>query len=123
MTVHLMAEYLCWPLWVEPEGDIKHNTDPSKLPISRGLAQAIVAWGDDHDLTLDQEYPPWSGFPDEPTATLWLQRGAELTSDLKQEVARSGWAQEVRYAHAGCPPSAFVGKLPDEAPEQTPDGC
>ena len=30
VTVGLMAEFLCWPLWVEPEDDIAHNTEPSR---------------------------------------------------------------------------------------------
>ena len=122
MTVlRLAAEFLCWPLWVEPEDDIAHNTEPASLPISRTLAQAIADWGDAYDLTLDQDYPPWSGFPDEPTAALWLQRGAELACGLEQEIARSGLPYTVSYGHAGCLPSAFVREHSLPAPEE-PDG-
>jgi hypothetical protein len=80
--------------------------NPASLPISPSLVQALDAWSEAHERTLNQTYPPWSGFPDASTADAWLRAGAELAARLQEELADQGY--RVEYAHASDKPSRLV---------------
>jgi hypothetical protein len=90
-----MVDYHCFPLW-ELLGDGLHNVDPEKLDISTELRVALSNWASSYDRTLNQEYPPDSGFatPTDEEAfeaeglRLWKQLQAELGADV-QVVYRS----------------------------------
>ena len=58
-TVKVMADYHTFPLWSRDSGD---NIGPDDLPISPGLRDALRAWAARYDATLNEEYPPDSGF-------------------------------------------------------------
>jgi len=82
-AVKLMAEYECWPLWgVEPDVG---NIDPAELPISDTTREALDRWAAAYDATLDQDYPPDSGFPDEESETAFELEGLRLWRALRGE--------------------------------------
>ena len=81
----MLPDYQCHPTW-QPGND-EYNVDPATLPISRGLADGLSAWGDDYDATLVLGDPASSGFPDEATAIAFADRGARLARRLAAELA------------------------------------
>ena len=82
------------------------NVNPASLPISPSLVQALDAWSEAHERTLNQTYPLLSGFPDASTADAWLRAGAELAARLQEELADQRYG--VEYAHASDEPSRLV---------------
>ena len=80
-----MPDYQCFPTW-QPGAD-EYNVDPGKLPISRELAGALIAWGDDYDATLVLDDPASSGFPDAASEDAFTERGARLARRLAYELA------------------------------------
>ncbi|UQN06009.1 NUDIX hydrolase [Deinococcus sp. QL22] len=53
MTLKLMADYHCFPLW-KPDGD---NLDPATLGVPTALAARLEAWADTFDSTLNRADP------------------------------------------------------------------
>ena len=76
-----MADYQSFPLWGEAT-----NIDPTALPISAELAAALQQWAADFDATLDHDYPPDSGFPDEQAEQEFRDRGQALADRLAAEL-------------------------------------
>lgn len=97
--LRLGADYKCWPLWEAQ--DLPNNVDPFTLPITENLASALVNWADEYTATLNRSDPLRSGFPDLPSAEAWLQKGADLAVQFRQEVAEAGYG--VEYGHAAVP--------------------
>jgi hypothetical protein len=94
-TLRLMADYWAWPVW-EP-GSEEYNIDPETLDISAGLRSELAAWAREYDGTIDQSYPPNSGFVDVQTAARWLEDGRRLALRLEQELGPRDW--RVVYWH------------------------
>ena len=87
--IHLYADYAWWPVWEYCEEDghtYKEDFDPTNLPISVELAQQLNDWADAYDKTLDQSYPPDSGFPTQEDALEFAERGVELGKKLQDEL-------------------------------------
>jgi hypothetical protein len=104
--LRLVAEYGCWPLWEVPETGISTNVDPGSLPIPTSLAEDLVEWRDAYERTLNDEYPPRSGFADSESAAAWLRFGSELAARLQAALANAGY--RVEYAHAREAPARHV---------------
>jgi hypothetical protein len=79
--IRLMADYECFPLWRDGR-----NIDPAELAISGELATALTLWAADFDATLNEEYPPDSGFADEQAEQEFRDRGRELARRLADEL-------------------------------------
>lgn len=88
--IKLMADYGNTVLWgCDPEeiGPI----DPDSLPLITEMKAELLAWANAYDKTLNQEYPPDSGFasPAEEEAfevegrRLWRALQDQLGSDYK----------------------------------------
>jgi len=81
-TIKVMPDYGCEPLWVEGVG----NMPPSSLPISDELAEKLWAWMNDYDRTLNEAYPPESGFSTKEAEQAFVNNGQVLASRLKDEL-------------------------------------
>ncbi len=85
-TIKLMADYQCYPLWwVDPE--LVGNIDPAKLPLSQETLERLSNWASAYDATLNQDYPPDSGFASEEDAQAFEQEGINLWQQLQKELA------------------------------------
>jgi hypothetical protein len=80
----LMAEYECHPLWWW-ETDIG-NVDPAELPLPEGLRSELLSWASWYDSTLDQDYPPESGFKSEEDRLAFDREGRRLWRRLQHEL-------------------------------------
>lgn len=80
-----MVEYECFPIW-EASPNKFGNIDPRSLPISANLANELLLWAAQYEKTLDQEYPPWSGFATQSEADAFERKGYDLLASLKQEL-------------------------------------
>jgi hypothetical protein len=84
-AIKVMPEYGCFPLWHNDENEVG-NIDPDSLPISSLLVSQLNEWAADFEATLNQEYPPDSGFNKKETEVIFLTKGYELASALKAEL-------------------------------------
>lgn len=85
-TLKLMADYYCYPLWYASDGkfgDININN----LPISETLKRELLEWADQYDSTLNQEYPPDSGFKTPIAEKKFKEKGEELAHRLQKELS------------------------------------
>ena len=83
----LMAEYggtVLWGVGADNIGVI----DPGALPITNELREAIRAWADAYDRTLDQDYPPDSGFTDLEEEEAFEEEGKRLWRELQSQLGR-----------------------------------
>jgi len=92
-NLKLMADYGCWPLWAMAP-DEPRNIDPAELPISESLRESLYAWAQTYDATLNEDYPPDSGFPSEDAEQEFDRQGRELRARLQEEL---GDQATVRY--------------------------
>jgi hypothetical protein len=86
--IKFMEDYGCWALWhmdYQIDGEMG-NIDPHSLPIDSSLADKIDEWSKIYDETLNQEYPPESGFIDYDSAKYFLDMGNELAESLQNEL-------------------------------------
>ena len=84
-SIKVMPDYGCHPLWandLDEVGDI----DPADLPISALLISELNKWASDFDLTLNDNYPPDSGFSNQECKAKFVVKGFELASTLKDEL-------------------------------------
>ncbi len=92
--LRLMAEYHAHPLWdLDRPGDV----DPAALPLSAALAARLRAWAAAYDRTLNDAYPPDSGFPDAAAEQAFDAEGRHLWQRVAQELG-PGYAVEYRRA-------------------------
>lgn len=97
-TIKLMADYGCYPLWwvdSEKVGAIA----PSELPLSQETIKQLEAWSSAYDATLNQDYPPDSGFLSEQDSEKFERQGISLWQQLFQELAPN---YEVFYFSEKC---------------------
>lgn len=85
-TIKLMADYQCYPLWWD-EPELVGNIDPAKLPLSQETLDRLSNWTSAYDATLNQDYPPDSGFGSEEDAQAFEQEGISLWQQLQKELA------------------------------------
>ena len=89
-TLRLSLEYECSSVWlVFPDGGLD-DIGPESLPVSEELKWDIIKWNKIYQSTLDQNYPPDSGFSsDSANELLWKaidQEGGSLFVRLKEEL-------------------------------------
>ncbi|BAQ79504.1 hypothetical protein PST29_1615 [Pseudomonas sp. St29] len=83
--IKLMPDYQSFPLWSLSPDSIG-NVDPEKLPISQELKADLMSWALKYDDTLDEEYPPDSGFSSEEDEAEFNKEGEHLFERLKAEL-------------------------------------
>ena len=101
----MLADYECFPVW-RPGPSSVENVDPATLPLSGELAAALMAWAEEFDATLNQEYPADSGFPLERDRDAFLRRGRALAGRLAREL---GPGYRVTYQGDGSIPEQLGG--------------
>lgn len=95
-TLKLMPEYGCWPIWTdEPTEGFDYNIDPRTLGLSAPLCAALEVWADEHEATLNQDYPPDSDFPSPEARESFFARGRELFAQLQAELPDAMWTYRV----------------------------
>ena len=102
--LQVLSDYECFPLW-RPGSSGVENVDPATLPVSGELAAALLRWAEEFDQTLNQDYPPDSGFPLERDRQDFLQRGRHLAGRLAREL---GSGYRVTYQGDGSIPEQVV---------------
>lgn len=83
-TIKLMADYGCFPLW-KASGEVG-NINPNDLPLSQELRQLLVDWSRAFDQTLNEDYPPDSGFKSEVDEIEFKQQATRLAERLREEL-------------------------------------
>jgi hypothetical protein len=83
-TLKLMPDYGCSPLW--ESGGEPYNVEPDQLPLTAETKAALRAWADAYDRTLNQDYPPDSGFPTPEDEEAFETEGRQLWKKLQSEL-------------------------------------
>jgi hypothetical protein len=86
--IKLMAEYECYPLWDETS-PIPDNLSPEMLPLSPALQTQINHWAQEFENTLDQAYPPDSGFLSRQGLEQFEATGRSLVAAIQAELGAS----------------------------------
>lgn len=93
----LMADYECFPLWENYQNELE-NINPNSLNITKYLQDSLIKWATIYDATLNQDYPPDSGFTTEDEEAEFEQEGkrifAELAFQLKDGFELSYFSQK-----------------------------
>jgi hypothetical protein len=84
-TIKLMADYGCFPLW-HVSGEEVGDIDPNDLPLSQELRRRLADWAHTFDQTLNQDYPPDSGFKSEADEVEFKQQAIRLAEQLREEL-------------------------------------
>lgn len=79
-----MADYDCFPLW--EASDRIGNINPNDLPLSHELKQQLIKWAKVFDQTLNQDYPPDSGFKSPDDEQEFKQSAIRLAAQLREEL-------------------------------------
>lgn len=82
--LRLMADYSCQPLWESDAAE--NNVDPANLPITSELREALYAWQQRCDDTLDIETGYNSGFRNPEAALAFNADGEKLLRRLQAEL-------------------------------------
>ncbi len=88
-AIRVMADYNSWALWVGID-----NTRPVDVGLSSDLSESLDRWAQVYSSTLDQTYPPDSGFTTKLERELWVRWGLSLTEQVANQLGR-----EVAYCH------------------------
>ncbi|MCE9637841.1 MAG: SUKH-3 domain-containing protein [Planctomycetes bacterium] len=91
-SIKLMPDYQCFPLWWT-DGEVG-NVDPRTLPLTPALIDDLTAWAATFDRTLNQEYPPESGFATQADADAFEAESQRLVAALRE---RLGAQYQVAY--------------------------
>ena len=105
--IKLWADYGAFPLWGVDEID---NIDPAEMPLNLTMIGRLQKWQSAYDATLNQDYPPDSGFETAAAKEAFEREGVALWQQLRQELSGE---YEVWYL------SDHLGRLlhhPDELP-------
>jgi len=84
-AIKLMPDYHCSPLWVTDGAELGY-TEPEDLPLGPALRKALWNWAASYDRTLNQEYPPDSGFSSDAEGKEFDREGRRLWRALQQEL-------------------------------------
>lgn len=89
-VLKLSLEYMCSSVWLVYSDGGLDDIGPEKLPISKDLKHDILKWNRIYQSTLDQNYPPDSGFSSEAANNLlwsaFQKEGESLFARLKAEL-------------------------------------
>jgi hypothetical protein len=91
MRLKLMADYDCWPIWLDDEVG---NVDPATLAISAELRDRLRVWAARFDAILVRDDPVRSSFGSEAAERSFHLDGVQLVVELQNEL---GSAHSVRY--------------------------
>lgn len=94
MRIKLTPDYECSPLWWDGEPEKFGDIDPKDLGLPDDLRDALYAWADRYDATLDQDYPPDSKFASAQELETFVEDGRLLTERVR---AALGPGHEIRY--------------------------
>jgi len=83
-VLKLMPDYQCHPLW-KAGGEIG-KVSPDELPLANDLRAALRVWASVYDKTLNQEYPPDSGFASRAEEEAFEVEGWRLWRELKTQL-------------------------------------
>jgi len=82
-----MAEFGCWPLWnMSNDPSFDYNIDPEDLPISEKLLHDLSAWANSYNDTLDDAYPPDSGFENQELLDAFELDAEDIVNRLRSEL-------------------------------------
>ena len=99
LTLTLMTDWNTGPFWVAVNDGVADPYDVEDIvevvPLSAELLDAIAAWDQRFQATLNEEYPPDSGFPTPEEDLAFINQGRELARRLKAEAPAE---VVVRYA-------------------------
>ena len=84
MRIKLWADYGSYPLWGVDEIE---NFAPEELPLSEDTIQRLHQWQNTYDATLNQDYPPLSGFLNAEAEARFQQEGVQLWKQLLTELS------------------------------------
>ena len=87
MRIKLMADYECWPLWHQGDGEVG-NIDPRSIPLSEGLVVDLQEWAAKLDGTLNWADAGNTKWPDGFFAE-FNHQGRELAKRLRCELGPS----------------------------------
>ena len=93
-TLKIAPEYGCFPTWIVGSEGFFENIDPARLQISDTLRRHLSQFQERYDQTLNQEYPPESGFSSEKEAIEFEHLGITMWQRLFNEV---GNLYEINY--------------------------
>lgn len=85
-TLKIMPDFGCFPVWILGTEGFFENIDPSRLPISDSLRRQLDHFRERYDQTLNQNYPPESGFSSEKKAIEFEHLGITIWQQLLSEV-------------------------------------
>ena len=99
----LSPEYGCSPLWNSLDGKIYSNLDIDSSPFDEVLKSRLFDWAKNFETTLNQDYPPDSGFKtivDEQAfetngATIWKDILKHYSNLYKQVLFRSNFLNKL----------------------------
>ena len=74
----LSPEYQCSPLWVSSDGEYYENLNLDASPFNKFLRSKISDWAINFEGTLNQDYPPESGFTTFEDVVIFEQNGVEI---------------------------------------------
>lgn len=83
--IRVMPDYGFHALW-NFESEDKGDIDPRSLPISVDLALQLESWASEYDKTLNQDYPPDSGFKTKELEVKFVASGYELAVMLSYQL-------------------------------------
>lgn len=83
--IKLMPEYGGTVLWKAGASDVG-AIDPDDLPLSHELKKMLRSWGSEYDATLNDEYPPDSGFPTRAAEEAFYAEGERLRGLMQAEL-------------------------------------
>lgn len=86
--IKLMADYECYPLWIDSENEVG-NIDPDSLLISDSLKNELNKWSDDYDKTLNSDNPLESGFKTINEEIAFKEKGKCLQEKLQIELGNN----------------------------------
>lgn len=86
--IKLMADYECYPLWIDSDNEVG-NIDPDSLLISDSLKNELNKWSDDYDKTLNSDNPLESGFKTINEEIAFKEKGKYLQEKLQIELGNN----------------------------------
>ena len=95
--IQIMAEYGCHPIWDVTE-PVPRNLSALELGMTKELDERFAAWAETFEATLNQEYPPDSGFASQAELEAFEREGLRLKRDLQ---AALGSEATVDYRPSG----------------------
>ena len=86
-VLKLMSDYGCFPLWEYHDGELISNRNPYDMPLTEDVQLALCNWAAAYNQTLNQEYPPDSGFSSPNKESAFEHEGRRLWRELQTQLA------------------------------------